>query len=87
MPCADDGRYSNSYDMFIRGQEICSGAQRVHDPRLLRELLESKGVDAEPLEAYISAFEHGVGAHAGHTPTILSGPPGARTEGLVPDEK
>jgi len=87
MPCADDGRYSNSYDMFIRGQEICSGAQRVHDPRLLRELLESKGVDAEPLEAYISAFEHGVGAHAGHTPAILSGPPGARTEGLVPDEK
>ena len=27
-----DPRYSNSYDIFIRGQEICSGAQRCHDP-------------------------------------------------------
>lgn len=32
MPNALDGRYSNSYDLFIRGQEICSGAQRCHDP-------------------------------------------------------
>jgi len=26
-----DPRFSNSYDMFIRGQEICSGAQRCHE--------------------------------------------------------
>lgn len=32
MPSPDDPRYSNSYDLFIRGQEICSGAQRCHDP-------------------------------------------------------
>ena len=24
MPCPDDGRYSNSYDVFLRGEEICS---------------------------------------------------------------
>lgn len=35
MPDPQDARYSNSYDMFLRGQEICSGAQRVHDPELL----------------------------------------------------
>ncbi len=35
MPDPQDGRYSNSYDMFLRGQEICSGAQRIHDPELL----------------------------------------------------
>ncbi|CAM9806360.1 unnamed protein product, partial [Choristocarpus tenellus] len=28
MPCPDDNRYSNSYDLLLRGQEICSGAQR-----------------------------------------------------------
>ena len=27
MPCKDDPRYSNSYDIFIRGEEIISGAQ------------------------------------------------------------
>ncbi len=35
MPCPDDPNYSNSYDVFIRGEEIISGAQRVHDPDLL----------------------------------------------------
>lgn len=28
MPCPEDNRFSNSYDLFLRGQEICSGAQR-----------------------------------------------------------
>ncbi|MEW5315913.1 MAG: hypothetical protein WDW38_007311 [Sanguina aurantia] len=37
MPCPDDPLYSNSYDVFIRGNEIISGAQRVHDPELLVE--------------------------------------------------
>jgi len=32
MVNATDNRYSNSYDIFLRGQEICSGAQRCHIP-------------------------------------------------------
>ena len=32
MPCPDDPTLSNSYDFFIRGEEILSGAQRVHEP-------------------------------------------------------
>ena len=32
MPNKQNPLYSNSYDIFIRGQEICSGAQRCHDP-------------------------------------------------------
>ena len=35
MPDPEDERYSNSFDVFIRGEEIISGAQRVHDPALL----------------------------------------------------
>lgn len=35
MPDPEDKRYSNSFDVFIRGEEIISGAQRVHDPALL----------------------------------------------------
>ena len=65
MPCADDARYSNSYDMFIRGQEICSGAQRVHDVALLQQQLALKGVDPEPLQAYVDSFAHGVSPHGG----------------------
>jgi len=65
MPCPDDPNYTNSYDLFIRGQEICSGAQRVHDPAMLEANLKSKGMPREPLQDYIKAFEHGVSPHAG----------------------
>ena len=37
MPDPKDARYSNSYDMFMRGEEILSGAQRIHDPAFLTE--------------------------------------------------
>jgi aspartyl-tRNA synthetase len=65
MSCADDERYSNSYDMFIRGQEICSGAQRCHDPAMLRANVASKGIDPTPLAGYLSSFEHGMSPHGG----------------------
>ena len=35
MPCPDDATLSNSYDFFIRGEEIVSGAQRIHDADML----------------------------------------------------
>jgi aspartyl/asparaginyl-tRNA synthetase len=35
MPCPHDARLSNSFDIFIRGEEIVSGAQRIHDVDLL----------------------------------------------------
>lgn len=66
MPDPDNPAFSNSYDMFIRGQEICSGAQRCHDPDLLEENLKMKGVEAgDVLEAYIKSFRDGVFPHAG----------------------
>ena len=39
MPCEDDPKLSNSFDVFIRGEEIISGAQRVHDAKLLTGVL------------------------------------------------
>lgn len=37
MPDPADPVASNSYDMFMRGEEILSGAQRIHDPEFLSE--------------------------------------------------
>mmetsp|Transcript_4416 Transcript_4416/g.6854 ORF Transcript_4416/g.6854 Transcript_4416/m.6854 type:complete len:602 (-) Transcript_4416:1416-3221(-) len=66
MPDPDDANYSNSYDIFIRGQEICSGAQRCHDPDMVLKILEAKGVEAgEGLKSYVESFRHGVSPHAG----------------------
>ncbi len=65
MPCPDDARYSNSYDVFLRGQEICSGAQRVHEPELLIERILAKQAPLEPLAAYIDSMRHGMPPHGG----------------------
>ncbi|KAH3670339.1 hypothetical protein WICMUC_004835 [Wickerhamomyces mucosus] len=67
MPDPEDPRYSNSYDFFMRGEEILSGAQRVHDPELLSERL--KHHDLNPLDPglkdYVDAFTYGCPPHAG----------------------
>lgn len=47
MPDPVDARYSNSYDMFLRGLEICSGAQRCHDPSLVVAMIREKGIAFE----------------------------------------
>ncbi|TNJ27482.1 Aspartyl-tRNA synthetase [Giardia muris] len=65
MPSPKDPMFSNSYDMFIRGEEICSGAQRVHCPELLRQQCIAKGVNPDTLEDYIASFRYGCSPHGG----------------------
>ena len=65
MPCPDDPTLSNSYDFFIRGEEILSGAQRVHDPELLTRQAREKGIPVETIKSYIDSFRHGAMPHGG----------------------
>ncbi|KAI9029371.1 hypothetical protein DFJ74DRAFT_482707 [Hyaloraphidium curvatum] len=65
MPDPVNQGYSNSYDFFIRGEEILSGAQRIHDPALLKERAEAHGVDLKTIQGYLDAFRYGVPPHAG----------------------
>lgn len=67
MPDAEDPNYSNSYDFFMRGEEILSGAQRIHDPELLSERMRAHEVDptSDGLRDYVEAFKYGAPPHAG----------------------
>jgi len=65
MPCPADGKYSNSYDMFMRGEEILSGAQRIHDAKFLEERARLHGVELNTISAYIDSFRYGCPPHAG----------------------
>jgi aspartyl-tRNA synthetase len=65
MPCPANPELSNSYDVFIRGEEIVSGAQRIHDPILLAERATVVGIPLNSISAYIDAFKHGAKPHAG----------------------
>lgn len=65
MPCPEDPTRSNSYDLFIRGEEIVSGAQRVHDVNLLIQRANHWKVPISSIQGYIDSFRHGAHPHAG----------------------
>eukprot|EP01114_Cavostelium_apophysatum_P000293 TRINITY_DN10275_c0_g1_i2.p1 TRINITY_DN10275_c0_g1~~TRINITY_DN10275_c0_g1_i2.p1 ORF type:complete len:599 (+),score=188.35 TRINITY_DN10275_c0_g1_i2:52-1797(+) len=65
MVSPDDSNYSNSYDFFLRGEEIMSGAQRVHDPAMLTQRATEKGVPISGIKDYVDAFKYGAAPHAG----------------------
>ncbi|KAJ1421411.1 hypothetical protein B484DRAFT_452709 [Ochromonadaceae sp. CCMP2298] len=65
MPDPANPNLSNSYDLFIRGEEIVSGAQRIHDPELLVERANACGVPLNTIQSYVDAFKHGAHPHAG----------------------
>jgi len=65
MPDPDNPKLSNSYDMFIRGEEIVSGAQRIHDVDLLVERATALGVPVPSIQSYVDSFRHGALPHGG----------------------
>ncbi|EJF66647.1 aspartate-tRNA ligase [Dichomitus squalens LYAD-421 SS1] len=65
MPDPEDPTLSNSYDFFMRGEEILSGAQRVHDAKLLSEQMRQKGINPESMKTYLQAFQLGCPPHGG----------------------
>lgn len=67
MPDPQNPELSNSYDIFIRGEEVTSGAQRIHDPQMLLEQAAAKDppVDLSPIQSYVDSFKYGAFPHAG----------------------
>jgi aspartyl-tRNA synthetase len=56
---------ANAYDLFLRGEEITSGAQRIHVTDMLHENAKAIGVDLSPIQWYVDAFKYGAYPHAG----------------------
>ncbi len=65
MPDPDDSNYTNSFDLQFRENEITSGAQRVHDPEMLRNRFLAKGLNPDDFSFYLEAFRYGMPPHAG----------------------
>jgi len=64
-----NGGYSNSYDFFMRGQEILSGAQRIHNADFLKKRMREHVTPVDPdsagLKDYVDSFRYGCPPHAG----------------------
>lgn len=56
---------TNSFDIFLRGQEILSGGQRIHDSAMLLEKMEKLKVEPQTMEEYVNAFNWAAPPHGG----------------------
>lgn len=60
-----DPNFTNSYDAFIRGEEVLSGAQRISDYESLYKNVVDAGINPETLKDYLNAFKLGAPPHGG----------------------
>jgi aspartyl/asparaginyl-tRNA synthetase len=62
-----NSQYSKSFDIMMRCTEISSGAQRIHDPEILKKSIKDKEITLEGsgLEYYVKSFESGALPHGG----------------------
>ena len=56
MPDLGDPKLSNLFDIFVRGDEILSGGQRLYSAAELEKRQKGAGVDAEGIQDYVNAF-------------------------------
>ncbi|RDX47067.1 aspartyl-tRNA synthetase cytoplasmic [Lentinus brumalis] len=65
MPDPENPRVCNSYDFFLRGEEILSGGQRVHFAPFLEERMKEAGIDPDSMKDYVDGFRWGCPPHGG----------------------
>ncbi len=64
-PDPDRPDYSRGFDLLFRGLELVTGGQRLHREPDYRAALAARGMSADGLEWYLSAFRHGMPPHGG----------------------
>ncbi|KAG9802335.1 aspartyl-tRNA synthetase, partial [Aureobasidium melanogenum] len=65
MPDPNNPKITNSFDIFLRGQEILSGGQRIHDEKMLTKQMERLKMDPNTLDEYMQGFAWGAPPHGG----------------------
>ncbi|KAJ3991560.1 hypothetical protein F5050DRAFT_1581216 [Lentinula boryana] len=59
------GTVTRSFDIFVRGQEITTGGQRIHDYEMLVDAMAENDISARGLEEYLDGFRWGAPPHGG----------------------
>ncbi|KAJ4477137.1 lysyl-tRNA synthetase [Lentinula aciculospora] len=60
-----DSKLTHSFDIFVRGQEITTGGQRIHDYEMLINSMAENDISARGLEEYLDGFRWGAPPHGG----------------------
>jgi nondiscriminating aspartyl-tRNA synthetase len=64
-PQPGDERWSNSFDLIFRGQELVTGGQRLHRHTDYLTAIRARGEDPAAYADYLEAFAHGMPPHGG----------------------
>jgi nondiscriminating aspartyl-tRNA synthetase len=64
-PQPGDERWSNSFDLLFRGQELVTGGQRLHRHSDYLAAIRARGEDPAGYADYLEAFAHGMPPHGG----------------------
>jgi nondiscriminating aspartyl-tRNA synthetase len=64
-PQPGDERWSNSFDLLFRGQELVTGGQRLHRHSDYLAAILARGEDPAAYSGYLEAFAHGMPPHGG----------------------
>lgn len=65
LPYEDRPELCRAFDMMHPRMELSSGAQRVHDPELLKGRITAQGLNADGFDFYLKAFKYGMPPHSG----------------------
>ena len=65
MADPENHQYSCSFDFMLRGTEVLSGAQRIHDYQALCDNIKRFGLDKDKMAYYVESFKYGAPAHGG----------------------
>lgn len=65
MPAPEDESLTASFDLLFNGLEVTTGGQRIHQPALLIESMESRGLNPKSFAAYLELFRYGMPPHGG----------------------
>ena len=61
----EEAPYSRGFDLFFRGLEINSGAQRVHNYDELVARITARGMNPKSFSFYLQTFKYGMPPHGG----------------------
>lgn len=65
MYAMPDGELTKSFDLLLRGTEVTTGGQRIHQYDVLVKKIEERGLNPEDFAFYLEVFKYGMPPHGG----------------------
>jgi nondiscriminating aspartyl-tRNA synthetase len=65
MYAMPDGNLTKSFDLLLRGTEVTTGGQRIHQYDLLVGKIQQRGLNLDDFAFYLEVFKYGMPPHGG----------------------